>query len=83
MQDSVGQMKVTVFDNESNPYKKVYEGVFTDDKSYEKWTVVEELGIQLPFLNKLGSKKKKDYKMERTGPELVGALPIYRMPAIS
>ena len=57
-------MKVTVFDNESNPYKKVYEGVFTDDKSYEKWTVVEELGIQLPFLNKLGSKKKKDYKME-------------------
>lgn len=64
LQDSVGQMKVTVFDNESNPYKKVYEGVFTDDKSYEKWTVVEELGIQLPFLNKLGSKKKKDYKME-------------------
>ena len=64
LQDSIGQMKVTVFDNESNPYKKVYEGVFTDDKSYEKWTVVEELGIQLPFLNKLGSKKKKDYKME-------------------
>ena len=64
LEDSVGQIKVTVFDNDSTPYKKVYEGVFSDGKSYEKWTVVEELGIQLPFLNKLGGKKKKEYKME-------------------
>jgi hypothetical protein len=64
LQDSIGQMKVTVFDNDSIPYKKVYEGIFSDGKSYEKWTVVEELGIQLPFWNKHSNKKKKDYTME-------------------
>lgn len=64
LQDSIGQMKVTVFDNDSTPYNKVYEGIFSDGKSYEKWTVVEELGIQLPFLNKHSGKKKKDYTME-------------------
>ncbi|HLP05022.1 MAG TPA: hypothetical protein VK152_06310 [Paludibacter sp.] len=64
LEDSVGQIKVTVFDNDSTPYKKVYEGVFSDRKSYEKWTVMEEVGIQLPFLNKRSACKKKDYKME-------------------
>lgn len=64
LEDSIGQMKVTVYDNDSLPYKKVYEGIFSEGKSYEKWTVVEEFGIQLPFLNKLDRKKKKDYKME-------------------
>jgi hypothetical protein len=62
IKDSVGQVKVLVFDNDSIAYNKVYEGIFSEGKSYEKWTVVEELGIQLPFLNKKGSKKK--YKME-------------------
>ena len=63
LEDSVGQMKVQVFDNESNEYKKVYEGIFSEDKSYEKWTVVEELGIQIPFLNK-AKKARKKYKMD-------------------
>jgi hypothetical protein len=64
IEDSVGQMKVQVFDKESNEYKKVYEGIFSEDKSYEKWTVVEELGIQIPFLNKVKAKAKKKYKMD-------------------
>lgn len=62
IEDSVGQVKVKVYDAEGNPYKTVYEGIFTDNKSFEKWTVVEEFGLQLPFMNKI--KPKKDYKME-------------------
>ena len=60
--DSTGQVTVKVFDEQQQPYAKVYEGVFTDGKSYEKWTVIEEIGLQLPFMHK--SKKKKEYTME-------------------
>ena len=62
IQDSVGQIRVKVMDNDSNPYKQVYEGIFSDEKSYEKWTVVEDFGIQIPFLIKKISKKR--YEME-------------------
>ena len=62
LEDSIGQMKVKVYDNDSTPYKKVYEGIFSDGKSYEKWTVVEEIGIQIPFLSK--SHHHKRYSME-------------------
>ena len=57
IEDSVGQVKVKVFDAQNNPYKTVYEGIFTDNKSFEKWTVVEEFGLQLPFMNKIKPKK--------------------------
>jgi len=60
IEDSVGKIKVKIVDNENNEYKTVYEGVFSDEKSYEKWTVMEEWGINIPFLNK----PKKSYKME-------------------
>jgi len=62
LEDSIGQMKVKVYDNDSTPYKPIYEGVFIDGKSYEKWTVIEEIGIQLPFLTK--SHRHKKYKMK-------------------
>jgi len=62
LEDSIGQMKVKVYDNDSTPYKPIYEGVFSDGKSYEKWTVIEEIGIQLPFMNK--SHWHKRYSME-------------------
>lgn len=61
--DSLDQVKVNVLNNDSTPFKQVYEGIFSDSKSYEKWTVIEEIGIQLPFLNKITHHKKK-YKME-------------------
>jgi hypothetical protein len=60
--DSIGQVTVKVYDANQEPFAKVYEGVFSDGKSYEKWTVIEEIGIQLPFITK--SKKKKEYSME-------------------
>jgi hypothetical protein len=61
IEDSVGKIKVKILDNENNEYKTVYEGVFSDEKSYEKWTVMEEWGISIPFLNK---PTKKRHKME-------------------
>jgi hypothetical protein len=61
IEDSVGKIKIQVFDSTNNELKKVYEGVFSDEKSYEKWTVMEEWGINIPFLNK---PSKKKYKME-------------------
>lgn len=59
IEDSIGKMKIQVFDSAKNEYKKVYEGVFSDEKSYEKWTVMEEWGINIPFLNKPIKKKGK------------------------
>jgi hypothetical protein len=62
--DSVGQVKVMVFGNDSTPYNKIYEGIFTDGKSSEKWTVMEDLGIDWPIIKNLTHKKKVDRKME-------------------
>ena len=64
LQDSVGQVKIKVYDNDSLPYKPVYEGIFSDGKSYEKWTVMEELGIQLPFLTTKNRKNHHNYSMK-------------------
>ena len=64
VQDSVGQVKIKVYDNDSLAYKPLYEGIFSDGKSYEKWTVMEELGIQLPFLNTKNRKHHNNYSMK-------------------
>ena len=65
VQDSIGQVKVKVFDatnKDSIPYKVVYEGQFAEEKTFEKWTVVEEIGLQIPFLGK--SNERHQGKME-------------------
>ena len=65
IQDSIGQVKVKVFEvtnKDSIPYKAVYEGQFVEEKTFEKWTVVEEIGIQIPFFGK--SNEKHHGKME-------------------
>jgi hypothetical protein len=54
--ESNDQLKVKVYENGINndtiPYKQLYEGIFSDGKSYEKWTVQEAIGFEFPFLNK-------------------------------
>jgi hypothetical protein len=64
LEDSVGQVKVKVYDatgnNAQKPYKQVFEGIYSDEKSFEKWTVIEELNVQLPFIGK----KKHSHSME-------------------
>jgi len=64
LEDSIGQMKVKVYDTDSVPYKPIYEGVFSDGRSYEKWTVMEAIGIQLPFINNSKGKHHDNYFME-------------------
>lgn len=64
IEDSTGQVKIKVYDstssNDSVPLKQIFEGIYTDEKSYEKWTVMEELGFQIPFIGK----KKHNHDME-------------------
>ena len=59
------QIKVKVFEKEvSNDtvfYKQLYEGIFSDEKSYEKWTVQEVFDFNIPFLIK---KKKHSTRMD-------------------
>ena len=65
VQDSIGQVKVKVFEatnKDSIPYKVVYEGQFAEEKTFEKWTVVEEIGLQIPFLGK--SNERHQGRME-------------------
>lgn len=52
IQDSVGQMKVRVMDKDSAEYKKVYEAIFTDKSTFERFNVIEEIGFNFPFLKK-------------------------------
>jgi len=65
VEEESDQIKVKVFEksesNDTIPYKQLYEGIFSDDKSYEKWTVQESFGINIPFLPK---KKKHSMKMD-------------------
>jgi len=62
-----GQVKVNVFesttDNDTAELKPVYEGVFSDEKSYEKYTVAEDLGFQFPVTISKKKKRNRD-KME-------------------
>ncbi|MCL1934097.1 MAG: PorT family protein [Candidatus Azobacteroides sp.] len=45
--------------NDTIQYKQLYEGIFSDEKSYEKWTVQEAFGLDIPFLT-----KKKKHAMQ-------------------
>jgi hypothetical protein len=65
--DSNDQIKIKVYDqvNDSAEYKQLYEGIYSDNKTYEKWTVMEDVGIQLPFFNKKHTKNdSRHYHME-------------------
>jgi len=64
LEDSIGQVKVKVFDTDSVPYKPVYEGIFSEGKSFEKYTVMEEIGIQLPFMKSSRERHHRNYSME-------------------
>ncbi len=67
IQDSIGQTTVRITDEKSNEYKKVYEGIFTDEKSYERFNVMQEIGIYVPFM-----KKKDRYKKHNLVPKWAG-----------
>lgn len=62
LKDSSEQIKVTVYEKsgkqDSTAYKQIFEGLYSDGKSYEKWMVTEELGFQFPLFKK---KRHRDY----------------------
>ena len=45
-----GRMKVSVMDGDSGNYRKVYEGIFADEKLYECFNVTQEVGMYIPIL---------------------------------
>jgi hypothetical protein len=65
VEEDSDRIKVNIFEkNESDgtvPYKQLYEGIFSDEKSYEKWTVQEAFDFNVPFLRK---KKKHPVRMD-------------------
>lgn len=54
--DNDDQVDVRVFkqigEGDYSEYTSVYEGVFSEEKSVEKYTVFEDLGFDIPFINK-------------------------------
>ena len=66
IKEDSAQIKVKVFEkNEANDtvqYKQLYEGIFSDEKSYEKWTVQEAVGFDIPFIKPFSRQKKERSK---------------------
>jgi hypothetical protein len=65
------KVKVSAIDETQDTitYKPVFEGLYSDNKSFETWTVVEDLGIQIPLLT---SKKVKARQRKRMKPHWTG-----------
>ena len=66
IKEDSAQIKVKVFvKNEVNDtvqYKQLYEGIYSDEKTYEKWTVQEVIGFDIPFIR--NKKKQHSLRME-------------------
>ena len=63
--DEKGKLNVKVYesvtDSGSAEYKQVYEGVFSDEQSFEKYTVLEDLGFQLPGITNRNKEHDHDF----------------------
>lgn len=55
--DSVDQVKVQVYKTDTAEYKKIYEGIFTDENSFEKYSVETQFGFEFPFDKRKRSSK--------------------------
>jgi len=67
IEDSTNQVKVKVFEmsaKDTVPYQQIFEGIYSDGKSSEKYTVIEEIGLKLPFLTNKIKKQHKDFYMK-------------------
>lgn len=50
--DSLEQVRVTVYKSDTTEYKRVYEGIFSDEQTYERYSVVSQIGFEYPFSKK-------------------------------
>lgn len=67
IKDSVDQVNIYVSKIEkgdTTAYKTVFEGIYSDNRSYERFSVVEELGIQIPFVTNKKIREKHRYEMQ-------------------
>lgn len=67
IRDSIDQVNVKVLkvdEQGTSAYKTVFEGLYSDNQSYERWSVVEELGIQIPFVTNKKKTVKHRYDMK-------------------
>jgi len=67
IRDSVDQVNVKVLKtdgSDTTAFKTVFEGLYSDNQSYEKWSVVEELGLQIPFVTNKQKTTKHRYDMQ-------------------
>ncbi|HHT23353.1 MAG TPA: hypothetical protein GXZ87_08615 [Bacteroidales bacterium] len=55
IRDSVDQVKVKVYRMDSTEYKQIYEGIYTDDQTFESYSVTSQFSFDIPFI-----KKKKE-----------------------
>jgi hypothetical protein len=65
--DSIDQVNVKVLKvdkNDTTAFKTVFEGIYSDNQSYERFSVVEELGIQIPFVTNKKIREKHRYEMQ-------------------
>lgn len=58
--DSLDQVKVKVYKMDTTEYKCVYEGIFSDEQTYERYSVESQLCIDIPFVKK-SKKHMQDY----------------------
>lgn len=56
--DSADQVKVKVYKTDTTEYKQIYEGIYTDEKSFEQYSVASQFNFDYLF-----SKRKKSTKM--------------------
>jgi len=71
--DYDNQLDVRVFkiidEGDTLEYKSVYKGVFSDDKTFEKYTVFEDLGFKMPII---GRRIKYHREMDGMEPHWAG-----------
>lgn len=59
--DKDEEIKVQVFKTDSTEqYKKIFEGIYTDQKSYEKWTVKETVGWDFDIFSRKSKSKNRN-----------------------
>jgi hypothetical protein len=64
--DSIDQISVKVSARSGcsiDTFKTVFEGLYSDKKTYERWSVTENWGIQIPFVTNRLRKTKRNEKM--------------------
>ncbi|MDR3296723.1 MAG: hypothetical protein LBS94_00625, partial [Prevotellaceae bacterium] len=72
--DSAELVTVKVFKGDGEPLKLVYEGQFTDEKSYERWSVVAD-NFRIPLLDNFigrGDEKKPAKKTKKGRSKMEG-----------